>query len=66
MICKTELPFKHNFKNKLKQYGLKVFISYRVKMLSSFTHTQVFSNLCESLSSAELKRRYSEEWQPNI
>jgi len=34
----------------------------KLKILSSFTHPQVFENLCEFLSSAEHKGRYFEEW----
>jgi len=34
-----------------------------MKILPSFTHPQVVSNLCEFIYSAEHKRRYFEEWK---
>jgi len=36
-----------------------------MKILPSFTHPQVVSNLCEFIYSAEHKKRYFEEWKKN-
>ncbi len=41
--------------------NIKGIVHPQMKILSSFTHSQVFPNLYECLCSAEHKGRYSEE-----
>jgi len=42
-------------------FGFKGIVHPKIKIVSSFTHLYVVSNLYELLSSAEHKRRYFEE-----
>ncbi len=46
---------------RVKNYVIKGIVHPKMKILSSFTHSQVVPNLYECLCSAEHKGRYSEE-----
>ncbi len=53
--------FQHTIEVIMKLHILKGIVHPKMKIVSSFTLSQVFPNLYECLCSAEHKGRYSEE-----